>query len=111
VPGGVGPWPIPVASRRPRSSPALDVCGIRLGPAPPCVLGLLGSRPRPETVVRWDLTHSLPLGAPRTLDASGGTPGGARERDASVGEAPADSRPHRGGDLVRAPVGTRRGRG
>src|SRR5439155_23160136 len=36
----LGPRPMTVASRRPRSSPALNVCGIRLGAATPCVLGL-----------------------------------------------------------------------
>ena len=39
------PGSIPVASRRPRSSVDLDVCGIRLGPPTRCVLGLLGSQP------------------------------------------------------------------
>ncbi len=37
--------PIPVAPGRPRSSAGLNVCGIRLGPPPPCVLPGLGSRP------------------------------------------------------------------
>ena len=51
--GSDRPGPIPVASRRPsRPSAVLGVCGIRdawtafgLWPPPPCVLGLLGSRP------------------------------------------------------------------
>src|SRR5207344_2512485 len=71
VPRASAPWPITFASRRPRSAAGLpegsdvtraagprrrdqmDVCGIRLGQPPPCVLrtafglwGLLGSRPR-----------------------------------------------------------------
>src|SRR5438093_8788189 len=37
--------PIPVAPGRPRSSASLDVCGIRLGSPPPCVLSGLGPRP------------------------------------------------------------------
>ncbi len=37
--------PITVASRRPRPSGHLNVCGIRLGARRACVLDLLGSRP------------------------------------------------------------------
>jgi zinc protease len=37
--------PMPGASRRPRSSASLNVCGTRLGSPPPCVLGLLGPPP------------------------------------------------------------------
>jgi len=40
-----GAGPITVASRRPRPSARLNVCGIRLGARRACVLGLLGSRP------------------------------------------------------------------
>jgi len=49
-PGSSTPSAVPItfASRRPRSSARLDVCGIRLGGPPPCVLGLLGSRPGAE---------------------------------------------------------------
>src|SRR5437867_7166398 len=43
----IRPGPIPVAAGRPRASPALNVCGIRLGPARPCALPRLGSRPGP----------------------------------------------------------------
>ena len=45
-------WPMSVASRRPRSSAALNVQRVRLGPPPPWVLGLLAPRPRPQAVVR-----------------------------------------------------------
>src|SRR2546427_583389 len=38
-PDDLAPRPKSVASRRPRASPRLNVCGIRLGGPRPCVLG------------------------------------------------------------------------
>jgi two-component system sensor histidine kinase ChvG len=43
------PGPGPVASRRPRRSARLTVCGIRLGVPRACVLRLLGPRPGPSS--------------------------------------------------------------
>src|SRR5438093_11495456 len=63
-----------VASRRPRSSPALDVCGIRLGPATPCVLGLLGPRPRPRHAAMKRDSSGTARGA-GTGRSAGGIPG------------------------------------
>ena len=43
--------PITVASRRPRRTAVLSVCGIRFRPPRACVLGLLGSRPGTSAAV------------------------------------------------------------
>src|SRR5206468_6270821 len=51
-PPGARPGPIAVAAGCPRASPALNVCGIRLGPAQPCVLPRLGSRPGATAAIK-----------------------------------------------------------